>query len=59
MVKNSYKQCQSIYILFVKRHGNRLAALTVLVDNIVATNNDDIEVRRLKSRFAYEIEDLG
>lgn len=61
MVQSGYKQAQTDHTLFIKRQGPKLTALTVYVDDIVVTGNDEEEVQRLKSSLVeeFEIKDLG
>lgn len=61
MLKNGCTQCQSDHSLLVKREQRKCTTLIVYVNDIIVTDNDEVEVKQLKMKLAKELEikDLG
>ena len=56
-----YTQGNVDHTLFVRKNGNKMVVLIVYVDDMLITENDEVEIQFLKDRLSYEFEikDLG
>lgn len=60
MIKFGYNQGQADHTIFITQQGGNLTVLTVYVDDIILTWNDEKEISDLTRRLAMEFEkDLG
>lgn len=60
MKRFEYKQSQVDYTLFIKQTLNGITTIIVYVDNIMITEDNSKEVRKLKSHLSseFEVKDL-
>lgn len=61
MKKYGFKQSNSDHTLFLKRRGKLVTCLSIYVDDMIITGNDEEEMKKLKENlFAeFEMKDLG
>jgi Reverse transcriptase (RNA-dependent DNA polymerase) len=61
MKKLSYQQSNADHTMFFRRKEEKICILVVYVDDIVLTDNDFIEMKRIKASLAteFEMKDLG
>jgi Reverse transcriptase (RNA-dependent DNA polymerase) len=61
MVGMGYRQTNADHTVFFRRHGVHITMLTVYVDDMIITGDDESEIGRLKKRLAkeFEVNDLG
>jgi Reverse transcriptase (RNA-dependent DNA polymerase) len=56
MIKEGYLQSNVDLTMFIQRKGGNLCVLIVYVDDIVLTDNDTVEMKRIKGNFVTEFE---
>jgi hypothetical protein len=61
MCSMGYKQCNGDHNVFYRHSESHITVLTVYVDDIVITGDDNVEISRLKVRLSkeFEVKDLG
>ncbi|KAK4254159.1 hypothetical protein QN277_020331 [Acacia crassicarpa] len=61
MKKHGFTQGQSDHTLFVKHYNGKMTILTVYVDDIILTGDDEVEINQIKKALAreFQIKDLG
>jgi uncharacterized protein (DUF2164 family) len=61
MKKLDYQQNNADHIMFIRKKEEKICILVVYVDDIVLTNNDPTEMKRIKASLAieFEMKDLG
>jgi Reverse transcriptase (RNA-dependent DNA polymerase) len=61
MIKEGYLQSNADHTMFIRRKEGKLCVLIVYVDDIVLTDNDTGEMKRIKGSLAteFEMKDLG
>nr|GEU39676.1 putative reverse transcriptase, RNA-dependent DNA polymerase [Tanacetum cinerariifolium] len=61
MKKYGYKQSNSDHTLFLRHRGDRVTCLIIYVDDMIITENDKSEIKKLKEGLCveFEMKDLG
>ena len=61
MKKYGFKQSNSDHTLFLKHRGNLVTCLIIYVDDMIITENDEEEIKKLKGGLftEFEMKDLG
>jgi Reverse transcriptase (RNA-dependent DNA polymerase) len=61
MKKLSYRKSNADHTMFIQRKGEKICILVVYVDDIMLTDNDPVEMKRLKASLAkeFKMKDLG
>jgi hypothetical protein len=58
-----YKQCNGDHMVFYRHSKGQITILTVYVDDIIVTGDDEMEISRLKEKDnlpkEFEVKDLG
>jgi Reverse transcriptase (RNA-dependent DNA polymerase) len=61
MIKEGYLQSNIDYTMFIRRKGGKLYVLIVYVDDTMLTDNDIVEMERIKGSpvTEFEVKDVG